>query len=482
MSESDVKRGLTRIDDTCWEIPAEARADMRVPARVFADAELLDEIGGDLSLEQIQNVATLPGVYGAALAMPDIHQGYGFPVGGVAATVAPDGVISPGGVGYDINCGVRLLALPVTVEELGRRVEPLVSEIARRVPVGTGRSGGLKLDGRALDRVMTHGPRILAAEHGIGTPEDVERTESRGCMEGADPAAVSDRARSRGAGQLGTLGSGNHFLEVQRVGAVLRSEAADAYGLSEGQVTVLIHSGSRGLGHQVCTDYVRRMDSALARHRIKLPDRQLACAPLSSPEGRAYMSAMAAAANFAWANRATLAHRVREAIRKVLGRDIAERTRQVYDVAHNIAKLEEHGGRTLCVHRKGATRAFPPGSPDIPPAYRRVGQPVFIPGSMGTSSWVLAGQPGAMERSFGSACHGAGRRLSRAAAKRRVKGDELRRELEARGIVVRAPSNVGLAEEAPIAYKDVDRVVRVVERAGLAARVAELLPIGVVKG
>jgi len=301
-------------------------------------------------------------------------------------------------------------------------------------------------------------------------------------MEGADPAAVSDRARSRGAGQLGTLGSGNHFLEVQRVGAVLRSEAADAYGLSEGQVTVLIHSGSRGLGHQVCTDYVRRMDSALARHRIKLPDRQLACAPLSSPEGRAYMSAMAAAANFAWANRATLAHRVREAIRKVLGRDIAERTRQVYDVAHNIAKLEEHGGRTLCVHRKGATRAFPPGSPDIPPAYRRVGQPVFIPGSMGTSSWVLAGQPGAMERSFGSACHGAGRRLSRAAAKRRVKGDELRRELEARGIVVRAPSNVGLAEEAPIAYKDVDRVVRVVERAGLAARVAELLPIGVVKG
>lgn len=477
-----MKHGLTRIDDTCWEIPAEARADMRVPARVFADAELLDEIGGDLSLEQIQNVATLPGVYGAALAMPDIHQGYGFPVGGVAATVAPDGVISPGGVGYDINCGVRLLALPVTVEELGRRVEPLVSEIARRVPVGTGRSGGLKLDGRALDRVMTHGPRILAAEHGIGTPEDVERTESRGCMEGADPAAVSDRARSRGAGQLGTLGSGNHFLEVQRVGAVLRSEAADAYGLSEGQVTVLIHSGSRGLGHQVCTDYVRRMDSALARHRIKLPDRQLACAPLSSPEGRAYMSAMAAAANFAWANRATLAHRVREAIRKVLGRDIAERTRQVYDVAHNIAKLERYDGEVLCVHRKGATRAFGPSAEDLPDRYRGVGQPVFIPGSMGTRSYVLAGRDASHELSLSSTCHGAGRAMSRAAAKRRVHGGELRQELAARGILVEGASNKELAEEAPEAYKDVDRVVDVVHRAGIATKVARLRPIAVMKG
>lgn len=474
--------GLRRLDAWCWEIPADARPDMRVPARVFADAELLHEIAGDRSLEQLQNVATLPGIREAALAMPDIHQGYGFPVGGVAATEPPDGVVSPGGVGYDINCGVRLLALPVTAGELGARTERLVGEIARRVPVGAGHGGALRLTGAAFERVLLDGARVLVAEHGLGTPADVEHTESAGRLDGADPAAVSARARERGADQLGTLGSGNHFLEVQRVSRILDAEAAAVFGLHRHQVTVLIHSGSRGLGHQVCTDHVARMDAALARHGIRLPDRQLACAPISSPEGRAYLGAMAAAANFAFANRAALAHRVREAVAAVLGPRAAADTLQVYDVAHNVAKLEEHHGRVLCVHRKGATRAFPPGSDDLPAVHRDAGQAVFIPGSMGTSSFVLAGRAGAMERTFGTVCHGAGRRMSRTGARRQVTGAELRRELEAQGIVVRCPSNRGLAEEAPFAYKDVERVVGVVEGAGLAVRVAQLTPLGVVKG
>ena len=456
-----------RIDDVTWEIPADERAGRPVPARVFADAELLDAIRTDRSLEQLANVATLPGIVDAALAMPDIHQGYGFPVGGVAATATGDGVVSPGGVGYDINCGVRLLALPLTAGELGRRREPLVHEISRRVPVGAGHGGSLSLRGRQLNAVLEQGPRALLRQ--LGTEDDLAHTESEGCLPGADPAAVSERARERGADQLGTLGSGNHFLELQRVARVIDAEAAGRFGLREDQVTVLIHSGSRGLGHQVCTDFVRRMDAALARHQIRLPDRQLACAPIASPEGREYLAAMAAAANFAWANRQALTQRVREAAARVLGPVAAEKTRQVYDVAHNVAKLEEHGGRQLCVHRKGATRAFP-------------GQAVFIPGSMGTSSFVLTGLPGAMERSFGTTCHGVGRRMSRTGARKRIAGAELRRQLEARGIVVRCPSNRGLAEEAPFAYKDVERVVEVVERAGLAGRVAQLEPLGVVKG
>jgi tRNA-splicing ligase RtcB len=455
---------------------------MRVPARVFADRELLGQIAGDRSLEQLQNVATLPGIVEAALAMPDIHQGYGFPVGGVAATEPPDGVISPGGVGYDINCGVRLLALPLDAAELGGRREKLVHEISRRVPVGAGHGGALRLGGGELDRVLAHGPRALLAERQIGTTGDVEHTESAGCLAGADAGAVSQRARDRGADQLGTLGSGNHFLELQRVHAIIDPVASRVFGLHDDQLTVLIHSGSRGLGHQVCSDYVRRMDAVLGRYAITLPDRQLACAPLSSPEGRSYLAAMAGAANFAWANRAVLAHRVREAVALVLGKEAARQTRQVYDVAHNVAKLESHGGRTVCVHRKGATRAFPAGSAEIPEAYRAVGQPVFIPGSMGTSSFVLAGRPRAMELSFGTTCHGAGRRLSRTGARKQIGGAELRRQLEQDGIVVRCPSNRGLAEEAPIAYKDVERVVTVVERAGLAGRVAQLQPLGVVKG
>ncbi len=473
---------LRRIDETLWEIPSDARPDMRVPARVFADEELLAAIESDQSLDQLQNVATLPGIVEAALAMPDIHQGYGFPVGGVAATELPDGVVSPGGVGYDINCGVRLLAAPFSADELGGRREALVHELSRRIPAGAGRGGPVKLQGAELDRILLEGPAALVAAHGFGTDEDVERTESRGRLEGADLSAVSERARGRGAGQVGTAGSGNHFVEVQRVARIFDASAADAFGLAEGQVTVLIHSGSRGLGHQVCTDYVKQMDAAISRYGIELPDRQLACAPASSEEGRAYLAAMAAAANFAWANRHAIAHRVRESIRDVLGENEAVDTRQVYDVAHNVAKVERYGGRDVLVHRKGATRAFPRGSDEIPAAYRDVGQPVFIPGSMGTSSFVLAGEPGSMERSFGTTCHGAGRLMSRTGARKKIDGAELRRQLEAQGIVVRSPSNRGLAEEAPFAYKDVERVVEIVERAGLARRVVQLVPLGVVKG
>jgi tRNA-splicing ligase RtcB (3'-phosphate/5'-hydroxy nucleic acid ligase) len=463
----DQRLELRPVDDALWEIPQHGA--MRVPARVFADAELIDAIRDDRSLEQLANVATLPGIVEAALAMPDIHQGYGFPVGGIAATEPPDGVVSPGGVGYDINCGVRLLALPLTAAELGGRTEALVHAISREAPAGTGRGGGLALGRGELEAVLAEGPRALVEHRGVGTADDVEQTESQGRLEDADPDQVSERALKRGSRQLGTIGSGNHFIELQRIAEIFDAAVAERLGLRAGQVTVLIHSGSRGLGHQVCTEFVKSMDAGLKRHGIELVDRQLSCAPLGSPEGRTYLAAMAAAANFAWANRHAIAHRVRESISATLGRDIAVGTRQVYDVAHNVAKLEEHRGRVVCVHRKGATRAFPD-------------QPVLIPGSMGTESYVLAGAAGAMERSFGTVCHGAGRQLSRTAARKQKTGAEVRRELEAKGIVVRCPSNRGLAEEAPYAYKDVGRVVDVVERAELAARVASLRPIGVVKG
>jgi len=456
---------LHQVGEVVWEIGADARPDMRVPARVFADERLLKAIRQDEALEQLQNVATLPGIVEAAMAMPDVHMGYGFPVGTVAATELPDGVVSPGGVGYDINCGVRLLALPLARSELGARKEQLVHEISRRVPAGAGRDDGLRLSGAQLDRVLVEGPRALVERHGIGTADDVEHTESHGRIEGADPDQVSERARQRGAPQLGTMGSGNHFVELQHVHRLHEP----AFGLGRDQVTVLIHSGSRGLGHQVCTDFVKRMDARLGEHGITLPDRQLSCAPASSQDGRAYLAAMAAAANFAWANRQAIAHVVRQAVRAVLGDRAANGTRQIYDVAHNVAKTERHGDRELCVHRKGATRAFP-------------GQPVFIPGSMGTSSFVLVGRDAAMEQTFGTVCHGAGRAMSRTGARKQVRGADLRRELEARGITVRSPSNKGLAEEAPLAYKDVEAVVGVVVRARLADTIAELRPIGVVKG
>jgi tRNA-splicing ligase RtcB (3'-phosphate/5'-hydroxy nucleic acid ligase) len=474
---------LRQIEDVLWEIDPSERAGMRVPARLYADAAIVEAIREDGSLEQLCNVATLPGIVDFALAMPDIHQGYGFPVGAVAATELPDGVVSPGGVGYDINCGVRLLAMDLDAAELAPARGRLMDQFARDVPSGAGRGGRLSLSDGRLRAVLAEGSAAVVRGLGLGTEDDLEHTESRGCLPGADPAQVSARAIDRGRDQLGTIGSGNHFLELQRVERVLDAEAGAAYGLHEGQVTVLIHTGSRGLGHQVCTDYVRMMEPRLAGWGIHLPDRQLACAPCSSSEGRAYLAAMACAANFAWANRQVITARVRDAVRAVLGGARADAVRQVYDVAHNVAKLEERMGRTLCVHRKGATRAFGPSHADeLAPGHALVGQPVFIPGSMGTASWVLAGQDGSDVRSFGTTCHGAGRRMSRTRARAQVAGADLRRQLEAQGVAVRAASNKGLAEEAPLAYKDVDGVVAVVERAGIARRVARLVPIGVVKG
>ena len=470
---------IHRVDDTLVEISTEARPDMRVPARIYADEALWEQISRDRTLEQLMNVATLPGIVEAAYAMPDAHEGYGFPVGGVAAFRTSDGIISPGGVGYDINCGVRLLVSNLSAGELGDRLEPLVHELSRAVPSGTGRGGELELSDAQLDRVFTEGCAYLV-ERGMATEDDLLHTESGGRLPDADPAAVSQRARDRGRSQLGTMGAGNHFVEVERVREVYDRAAAEALGIEPDQVAVLIHTGSRGLGHQVCTDYVRQMDRAMAEHGIQLPDRQLACAPFQSRAGQAYLGAMSAAANFAWCNRQMIAHLCRGAFRRILGAE-AE-LRLVYDVAHNVAKVEAYGGERLCVHRKGATRALGPDNPETPSAYRGVGQPVFIPGSMGTGSCVLVGRTEAESRSFGSACHGAGRRMSRGEARRTRHGKEVREELEARGIVVRCPSLKELAEEAPFAYKDLDRVVDVVHRAGLARKVARLAAMGVVKG
>jgi tRNA-splicing ligase RtcB len=461
------------------EIPVTAQAGMRVPARVYADAALWTQMGQDRSLQQLKNVATLPGVTRCVYAMPDVHEGYGFPVGGVAAMRLVDGVISPGGVGYDINCGVRLLASTLEAERLASKLKDVVHELSRSVPSGAGRGSRLSLPDDELDRVLTEGCRSLVSR-GLAELDDLPFIEAEGCLAGADAGAVSQRAKNRGRDQLGTIGSGNHFLEVQVVDEVCDDAAARALGLDRGQVTVLIHTGSRGLGHQVCTDYVRLMDEVMAGYQIVLPDRELACAPFGSPEGKRYFGAMCAAGNFAWSNRQVITARVRDVFARFFGDGGALRI--VYDVAHNIAKVEEHDGERVCVHRKGATRAFGPSHPETPERYRAVGQPVLIPGSMGTASYVLVGTDEALALSFGSACHGAGRRMSRHAAKRTKPGHEVRRELEAQGIVVACPSSGELAEEAPFAYKDVERVVDVVHRAGLARKVARLRPLGVVKG
>jgi tRNA-splicing ligase RtcB len=469
----------TRLAPWLVEIPRSARADMRVAARVYADEELWKQIGGDHSLDQLVNVASLPGAEGAVYAMPDAHEGYGFPVGGVAAFRTDDGVISPGGVGYDINCGVRLLASQLEAPGIKAKLETVIHDLSRTVPSGAGRGGALAFGGDDLNEVLRRGSAFLA-ERELATPDDVTHTEAGGALPDADPAAVSARAKSRGAGQVGTIGSGNHFIEVQVVEEIFDAAAAADYGLRGGQVVLLIHTGSRGLGHQVCTDYVREMDQVMPRYRITLPDRQLACAPFASPEGRRYFAAMCAAANFAWANRQAITHLCRSVFARHFGADGA--LRLIYDVAHNIAKVESYGGASLCVHRKGATRAFGPSHPETPAAYRSAGQPVFIPGSMGTASFVLAGADGSHSGSFGSTCHGAGRRMSRGAAKRFKSGQDVRRELEARGIILRVPGAQELAEEQPEAYKDVERVVDVVHRAGLARRVVRLRPLGVVKG
>jgi tRNA-splicing ligase RtcB len=469
-----------------WEIPVSVRSDMRVPVRLFASRQLLEAIGGDASLEQAVNAATLPGVVGQVLVMPDVHQGYGFPIGGVAATELPGGVVSPGAIGYDINCGVRLLASRVKLAEVEGLINDLASALDAACPSGVGKGGRIRLDDRGLERACREGGE-WARREGWGTESDVARTEEGGFLAGADFSRVSHRARERGRPQMGTLGAGNHFIEVEVVDEVFDPQAARVMGLEKGCLTVMIHCGSRGFGHQICSDYVKSFQKAVQRYGIRLPDRELVCAPLDSPEGQAYEGAMRCAANYAFANRQVLAHFAREAFAEALrGRTENPHLHQVYDIAHNMGKTEEHlidgKKRRVCVHRKGATRAFGPGFDGLPPEYRPIGQPVLVPGSMGTASWVLLGTSTSMERSLGSCCHGAGRTMSRRQAKRSIDGSELRRELEGRGIRIRAGSLPGLAEEAPAAYKDVDVVVEAVAGAGIARRVARLRPVAVVKG
>jgi tRNA-splicing ligase RtcB len=460
---------------------------MRVDGIVYADDRLIEEIRHDPCLEQVRNVAHLPGIVGASLAMPDIHWGYGFPIGGVAAMDAVDGVVSPGGVGYDINCGVRLLGSSLSRTDVLPHLRAIVAGMYGNVPTGVGsRRRDLALTLPALRRVLEHGAR-WAVQQGFGERADLEVVEEGGRLPGADPDLVSDRALERGRTQLGTLGSGNHFAELQYVAEVYDETVAAAFGLFRDQVTVMIHSGSRGLGHQVCQEHLRGMVDAASRHGIELPDRQLCCAPVRSAEGRAYLAAMAAAANFAFANRQVMGHWVRESVAAALG-VAPDRTgiRVIYDVCHNIAKFETFSvkgrRRELCVHRKGATRAYPVGHPQTPAAYRDVGQPVLIPGDMGRYSYVLVGMPRALDETFGSACHGAGRRMSRTQAKRAARGRPLIEEMRARGVEVMAAGLATVAEEMPDAYKDVADVVRVVDAAGLARRVVQLRPMGVIKG
>jgi len=477
---------LKRIDEYTYEIPATFREDMRVPARFYSDSKLLEGILGDRSLEQLVNTATLPGVIKHALAMPDIHQGYGFPIGGVVATEMPDGVISPGGVGYDINCGVRLLATQLEQEEIYPYLNDLASALNANCPSGVGKGGNIKLKKGELTQIMEIGAN-WAMKRGYATDADLERTEENGCIAGADATKVSQRAQNRGKGQVGTLGAGNHFIEIDVVSDVIDSSAAQRIGLFAGQITIQIHCGSRGLGHQVCSDYVKLFQKAVHQYGLKLPDRELVCAPLSSSEGQDYLAAMKAAANYAFVNRQVLTHHIRKSFEAVIAGKVSNHNiYQIYDIAHNMAKIERHkiDGRQLdvCVHRKGATRAFGPDSNVLPPVYRDIGQPVLVPGSMGTASWVLLGTQGSMAQTFGSTCHGAGRTMSRKKAKKSVSGASLREKLEAQGILIRAGSMSGLAEEAPIAYKDVDRVVEVVHGAGIAKKVAKLVPLAVIKG
>lgn len=469
------------VEESPYRFRIDRRDPMRVSGVVFVAEALLPEIGADGSLEQVAAVATLPGIVDASFAMPDVHLGYGFPIGGVAATdVAAGGVVSPGGVGFDISCGVRLLTADLDLAGLRPRLDAVMDGLAEATPRGAGRGAAWHLASRAdVDGVLRDGSRY-AVQRGFGVERDLERCEDQGALGDADPEAVGARAIERGAKQVGSLGSGNHFLEVQAVTEVYDQRVAEVFGLRSGQVCVMIHCGSRGLGHQICADYVRRMEKAMRRYGIEVPDRQLACAPVSSPEGHAYLGAMAAAANYARANRQLLTHVSRLVFRRVTGANLD----LVYDVSHNQAKIETHGvdgeRRSLCVHRKGATRALPPGHPDLPAELAEVGQPVLIPGSMGTASYVLTGVSGAP--AFASSCHGAGRVRSRKQAVRDERGQDPREQLVARDIAVRGASRRGLAEEMPAAYKDIDAVVEATEGAGLCRKVARLVPIGVVKG
>lgn len=462
-----------RVGEVVWEIPKTYRDDMRVPAQIYASERMLESITKDRSIGQLVNLTTLPGVVDHAIVMPDAHEGYGSPIGGVFATRGSDGVISPGAVGYDINCGVRLLYSDKTVEEIKERLDPLAHEIMRAVPSGLGHGRKEKMTLAEMDAVLEGGVAERLAK-GYAIEEDAERCEANGRLDWADASMVSHTAKMRGADQLGTLGSGNHFLEIQKVDVVYDKETADAFGLFKDQVVVMIHTGSRGLGHQIATDYIKLMIGAMEKYGIEISDRELACAPLGSDEGQRYFAAMVCGANFAWANRQMIAWQVRNAWQKIVG---DRELRLLYDVAHNIAKKEGD----LLVHRKGATRAFPPHHPELPEAYQKTGQPVIIPGSMGTASFVLAGMESGKE-AFYSACHGAGRVMSRHEALRELNIQTVRKELEDKGIIVKAASGRGLVEEAPQAYKDVDEVVDIVHKAGLAKKVVRLVPLAVIKG
>jgi tRNA-splicing ligase RtcB len=478
---------IERIDEYRWRIPAGTKPGMKVPAIIFADDRLMGQIKDDLSLEQAANAATLPGVVRAAYSMPDIHQGYGLPIGAVVATRTDGGVVTPGGVGYDINCGVRLLRTDLTRAEVQPHVKELVNLLFAEVPTGVGSHGKVHLTSENQIRPVVEGAR-WAVSQGMGEPDDLTFAEAGGCIPGADPDAVSRKAYERGRDQAGTLGSGNHFLEIQVVEHLYDEQAGNVLGLFPGQVTVLIHTGSRGFGHQVCTDYLATMERAVKKYGIQLPDRQLACAPFDSAEAQAYLGAMRAAANYAWANRQCLTHWTREVFQRIFRKPPARLgISVVYDVAHNIAKVEEHlvDGRSmrLVVHRKGATRAFPPGHPELPEAYRAIGQPVLVPGDMGRASFVLVGTKGAMDETFGSTCHGAGRLLSRAAAIRAARGRAIEREVEdTYGVYVRATGRDSLKEEMPEAYKNAQDVVNVCHMAGISKMVARLRPLGCIKG
>lgn len=477
---------IKQINEFEWEIPKSYRGDMRVPVRIFATRELIFQILDDKSLEQAVNAATLPGLVGEVVVMPDMHQGYGFPIGGVAATEYPHGVVSPGAIGYDINCGVRLLASQVEYDSVREDIDTLATLLDRYCPSGVGSRGVVRVGLPELDRILREGAR-WALKNGYASENDLARTEEQGCVEGANPDKVSERAKQRGKEQIGSLGAGNHFIEVDLVEQIFDSQAASIMGLNQGCLAIQIHCGSRGLGHQICTDYVQEFQGAVKRYGIELPDRELVCAPMDSPEGQAYLGAMKAAANFAFANRQLLAYSARRAFEETFaGKGRGWELIQVYDIAHNMGKIETHilRGKSVkvCVHRKGATRAFGPGSKELPLEYRQIGQPVLVPGSMGTASYVLTGTEESMSRSWGSCCHGAGRLMSRHQAKHEIRGDQLRRDLEDRGIKVRAGSLPGLAEEAPKAYKNVDDVVKTVTSAGIARKVARLVPVAVIKG
>jgi len=481
------KEMVHKIDDNRWEIRRSYREGMQVPGLIYASENMLAQIWEDHAFQQVVNVSFLPGIVGSSLAMPDIHWGYGFPIGGVAATRVKDGVVSPGGVGFDINCGVRLLRTNLSAEEVRPRIKDLVYALFSNIPSGLGSEGKLRLSEKELDKALLKGS-AWAVERGFGEAEDLICTEESGCLKSADPDKVSQKAKKRGLPQLGTLGSGNHFLEIQMVDEIYETETARAMGILEtGQVLILIHTGSRGLGHQVCDDYIRVMGNAVQRYGITLPDRQLACAPVQSPEGQDYLGAMACAANYAWTNRQCITHWVRESFVKVLGKGPRELgLEQIYDVAHNIAKIEQYPiegkQQSLCVHRKGATRAFAKGHPDLPAIYRNIGQPVLIPGDMGRYSYIAVGTETAMKETFGSTCHGAGRLQSRSAAKKGLRGIDIAEKLALRGILVKADSLGSLAEEASDAYKDVAEVVEVTHRANISRKIARAVPLGVIKG